>query len=336
MCNFQKPMNKKASIKNHLLLDKKLPTPKIGIELNILNGNDAEVLAASKLINATNSEVRWGSRNEDNSKIDLVLSFEHPWLESERIILLVQIKSGDSYASSDGENFKVKKKVFKSIKKTANNICLVWLDQKSHKCYWAYIHPNTSVNVTTYGRNHLVSPAFRFEIARCIARTFSGNYKGGKGIIIKNELPDGTISEVRKKLKSIYRSTKVIKNPLLGEINITSLGWKHLFRSSRKKEYKTESYKLIPYIKSILKQYPSNHWISNFSKYERNGYEFLCYEYILKYSEIKVKKSIVDYEVNFKILEEVGYPKNWETTSQLSQKIMRKVTFLSCSLKIVA
>ena len=135
---------------------KKLPTPVISRKLNGQNGNDAEILSASFLVNAFNAEVRWGSRNEDGSKIDLFISYAHPWKNGERIILFVQIKSGVSYGKMEDGKLKLYKKAFDEVKRELNNICLIWLDQIEGECYWAYIHPQGPSNVTEYGKNHLL------------------------------------------------------------------------------------------------------------------------------------------------------------------------------------
>lgn len=48
---------------------------------NTLNGSDSESFTMSMLILACRGEGHWGSREEDNSKIDMIFSFEHPWVK---------------------------------------------------------------------------------------------------------------------------------------------------------------------------------------------------------------------------------------------------------------
>ena len=62
------------------------PIPQQNRINNIDNGNDAEILAASLLLRSIGSEISWSSRNEDGRKIDLICSYDHPWIEKERII----------------------------------------------------------------------------------------------------------------------------------------------------------------------------------------------------------------------------------------------------------
>jgi hypothetical protein len=96
-------------MKSELLISQKLPKQLVKNSLNAQNNKDAEILAASVLANAFNAEVRWGSRNEDGSKIDLFISYDHPWeKKGERIVVLVQVKSGSSYANVKNKQLKMK------------------------------------------------------------------------------------------------------------------------------------------------------------------------------------------------------------------------------------
>src|SRR5690554_7757419 len=104
-------------MKNILL--QKIPTNKVkeSRDLNISNGNDAETYSASKLLAALGAEVSWGSRNEDGRKIDLIASYDHPWYD-ERIIFLVQVKSGKSYGVKLPNGFKLLTRAKKEDRKS--------------------------------------------------------------------------------------------------------------------------------------------------------------------------------------------------------------------------
>lgn len=319
---------------NKLNSSLRLPTAIITRNLNSQNGNDSEILSASSLINAFNAEIRWGSRNEDNSKIDMFISYDHPWCAGERIILLIQVKGGPQYGAIDNGVIKFYKRSFVEAKRSLNNICFVWNDYHSGHSYWAYIHPNTNVKLTQFGANHLVTPCIRFEIARCISRFHAFNKKGGKGIIMNFNATQSPIKDYRKEKRKLYNSYGTIANPLLGNIEITELGWQHILRKSRVKQYKSDSLYIIPYLKQILDQQPSRHWVNSFSKYSRKTFEFCQYEHVLSYENVKTNTDIQG-KVIIKLLEEIGYPKSWSYEPLLSQKIIRRVVFKSCSWKRV-
>jgi hypothetical protein len=77
-----------------LLKSKKILPPDQSKSSNSLNGSDAETLAASLMVTACRGEVCWGSIEEDNSKIDLILSLERPWYPKERMLVFVCSCSG--------------------------------------------------------------------------------------------------------------------------------------------------------------------------------------------------------------------------------------------------
>ncbi len=319
---------------NQLTSSAQLPTAVVTNGLSVQNGNDSEILSASSIINAFNAEVRWGSRNEDNSKIDMFISYDHPWSKGDRIILLVQVKGGSQYGSANSSGVKLYKRSFLEVKRNLNNICLIWNDYTDGKSYWAYLHPNTNVKLTQFGANHIVNPCIRFEIARNITRLHSFNKRGGRGIIMNFTKAQTPINVYRKLIKSIYNLYNSIINPLFGEVELTELGWQHMFRKSRMRSYKSDSLYIIPYLRQILGQQPSRHWINNFSKYSRKDFEFCQYEHVLSYENVKINTG-VNGKVIVKLLEEIGYPKNWQYEPQLSQKILRRVVLKTCSWKKV-
>lgn len=317
-----------------LFSSEKLPETSLGREYNAQNGNDAEILTASNIIKAFNAEVRWGSRNEDGKKMDLLISYNHPWRNGDRILLVVQVKAGASYGRIKNERLLLYKSVFRKVKRESTSICLIWLDYNSGENYWAYVSPNTKVEATEFGSNHLVSPAIRYEIARYLAKKNGYNKIGAKGMKIKEDIDKSNFVKLRNNIRSTYRSYEAVNNPLLGSVEFTNLGLKHLFRVSRKKEYKLQSLVVLPYLKGILKRVPNKHWINSYNRYKRKSFDFWQYEHILRYKVVTCSASVeTEKIVVIKILEEVSFPTMWKSESLLSQKVKRRVVFKSCSLK---
>ncbi|TDW52528.1 hypothetical protein EV144_1011219 [Flavobacterium sp. 270] len=302
--------------------------------LSSQNGNDCEVISAANLVQAFSGEVRWGSRNEDNSKIDLLLSFDHPWNSGQRTFLLTQVKSGKSYGKANTKFIKIYKRGIREVKESLNNICLIWYDHVTKENYWAYIHYNTISKKAELGKNHILTPATKFEIARCINKNIAFNKFNSRGLILnfKNNLLNN-ISEYRKYTKQLYRKNKKVLNPLFGNIEFTNYGWKHMFRKSRLKNYKKDSLTIIPYLKQLLLLQPDRHWIISFKKHKHKENFIHFYEHILRYENIKNNLNDDKYEIVIKLIEEIAYPIEWKKENVLSQKISRKVVFKSCSLK---
>ncbi|MEG1236714.1 MAG: DUF4365 domain-containing protein [Flavobacterium sp.] len=307
---------------------------KFSKDLSSQNGHDCEIISAANLIQAFTAEVSWGSRNEDNSKIDLLLSFRHPWNNGQRMLLLVQVKSGNSYGKIKDNLIKIHKRGIKEAKESSNNICLIWYDHSTKETYWKYIHNNTISKQAELGQNHLLSPATRFEIARCINKNISYLDFNARGLTL-DVLEKNTISLniYRKKVKQSYKKDKKILNPLFGNIELTNLGWKHMFRKSRLKKYKDDSLIVIPYLKRLLTFKPDRHWVISFKKHRHKKNIIHNYEHVLRYEKIGNNLNNDKYEIVIKLLEEIVYPIEWKKENILSQKIFRKVVYKSCSLK---
>ena len=313
--------------------------PKQDVKHNQINGDNAECLAAGKLLLCLQGEVSWGSRNEDGRKIDLFLSFDHPWINKERILLLTQVKSGLAYGciskekkdskgkkiTSDG--FILKKKTIEDNFRNSHDLMIIWVDRKTNKLFWAYIHKNTKIESSFYGLHHEVSPAMLYDVPRVIGKQTT-SISGGKGVTI-GQL-DKDLKENRKKAKIIYRDlaeNKII-SPVLGEVEFSRLGWRHMFRISRKKKHKKMSLQTIFYIENILKQAPTLHKVIDFNQFEENDYIYRQITHILTYSKVMLfnKDKI---EIKVKLKEETSYPIDWSNDALLFQKIRRRVVFIN-------
>jgi len=182
-----------------LLHSTPFPIPKETRDKNPLNGSDAEGLAAAMLVQACHAEVRWGSREEDNKKIDLLLSFDHPWLATDRFLVLCQVKSGGSLgAQHDKYWFTLKKGVIKKTRRQILSILTIWINRKTHDAFWAIISPTTKINKIKYNPIHRLTPALLFDLARFYNKNIHGSV-GGKGINISVKLID--FKSKRKRVK---------------------------------------------------------------------------------------------------------------------------------------
>jgi hypothetical protein len=316
-----------------LLSSKAIKKPDQGRSSNSLNGSDAETLAATSLVKACLGEIRWGSREEDGSKIDLLLSYSHPWLKGERVILLVQVKSGSTYGETTGKGFKLKTSALAAAKRTSHSICIIWIDRDTSKEYWAYIHPNTLYSPREYGEQHKVNPATLYDLTRCATHPSNRNI-GGRGVIIRQR--SGNFRDRRKTVNDGYRNQKTAISPVMGTIEFTRYGWRHMFRSNRSAKYKQSSIEVIPYLPNILKHHPSAHAITDIKTWEAHDYIYRSSEHLLKFSEAQFKENSAQpqkAEVIIKLMEEIRYPKNWRTEAMLSQKISRRVVLKSAYCK---
>ncbi|MEZ9129963.1 hypothetical protein AB4145_25725 [Vibrio splendidus] len=317
---------KYSSLMRHVPVSTAQQTP----AFNGVNGGDAESLAAAELVLATRAEISWGSREEDGRKIDLILSCNHPWYEKERIIVLSQVKSGSTYGETLQKGFKLKRAAFASAQRTTHSILMLWVDRDQDKSFWAYVHPNSKSSSNSYGAYHDITPATYFDLARCVSRELNLPF-GGKGIIIRKR---GTDFKVRRRnVQLTYKDISSVFSPVLGKIDLTRLGWRHMFRKARASAHKEASLDSIPYIKKIMAQKPTEHAITDVTYSYHNGYNYRQAEHLLKYSQVRLCNTaarLVLVTVIVRVLEEIRYPQNWRTSAMLSQHVTRK-----CVLKTI-
>ncbi len=320
-----------------LLLSRPLSTALQGRAQNPINGSDSESYALAKIVLACRGEGHWGSREEDNSKIDLFFSAEHPWHKRERIIVFTQVKSGETFGSTLSTGFKLKAKAKSAAIRTTHPVCVVWVDRDRNRLFWAYVHPMTTASDQEYGAYHEVGPPMIYDLARCAAIRRAGT-TGGRGIIIRRR--NTNITERRKIVKSIYRDIGKVISPAVGEIEMTRLGWRHMFRNGRSGENKASSMDLIPYLCKVLEQLPSSHAITQHHTLEVNDYVYRVCEHLLKFDQIQIQRSRTEEKENPKkvvafvrLVEEIRYPRNWETNVMLSQLVDRRVVLRSAYWK---
>lgn len=304
---------------------------------NSLNGSDAESFAMAKFLLACRGEGEWGSREDDNTKIDMILSCPHPWVPKERMLILTQVKSGDAYGHLREDGFVLKRNAKSAAIRTSHNICVIWVDRDSNKLFWAYIHPDSIAGKQDYGAYHEVSPATIFDIARCMQKG-GGRTKGAKGLIIRKR--DAEVTQRRKTVRAVYSNFQeraLVWSPVLGKIELTRTGWRHMFRSGRKKENKEASLNIIPYLSMLLKRFPSYHAITDSSQFILDKSVYSRREHILKFDDLTVfqrdRGGEKGFTAHIRLIEEIRYPSDWSDKAMLSQLVERRVVLKSAYYK---
>lgn len=320
-----------------ILAKRKLPFVSQTTAFNSGNGYDAEKLAAAVALVACGGEVRWSSRTEEGHKIDIILSFENPFYDGERMMLYVQVKSGlDEGRIYDG-GFKLYKTTKDQVRRRTKAIVIIWVDRESGRSFWAYVHPFTTKNMQKYGRHHEISPAMKYDLARCEGHYYH-RLEGGRDVTLS--VKQNKFSEKRKIAREAYRKIpKEVHSPVLGPIVISRVGWRHMFRNNRSNAAKEKSTMVIPFLESLLSQKPSSifHSKSESDVFPMNDFIIRAVEFNLTYEQGKIFDGTLKKEVPVKIilkcLEEIRYPKKWRDHGAVSQVIDRRITFLSCHYK---
>lgn len=303
---------------------------------NAINGSDAESFVMARFLLACRGEGQWGSREDDNSKIDMMMSIEHPWCSKERMLILCQAKSGASYGRMQkGGGFKLTTRAKVEARRTNHAVCILWIDRDAGCGFWAYVHPDSTATGQTYGENHRIGPAIVYDLARSISQA-NGKRRGGKGVLIPETMSD--LKAERSKALASYRSQKVVSSPVLGDIEFTMHGWRHMFRKSRSASNKQASLKLIPRLPAILKHRPSTMALLDVRFESERKLETRTAEYLLKFRDV-LRRSASGIEATttayVRVIEEICYPKLWDCSVMLSQQIKRRVILKSAYYKDV-
>ena len=303
---------------------------------NSVNGGDAETFAMAKVVLACRGEGQWGSREDDNSKIDLIFSSRHPWHAGERMLVLCQVKSGAAYGATlpARTGFKLMGAAKTAAKRSSHDICVVWVDRDADRAFWAYIHPDTRSDVQLYAGHHEISPAMIFDLARCMASRRRGGSEGGNGVMLPPEAHD--FRAQRKAALVSYRQTKTVRSPILGDIEFTKVGWRHMFRKSRSARNKSASANIIPRLRPLLQSHPSSNVITSMYIQEIDGMTYRKCEHLLKFAKVNIRDNSRGFRnivAHVRIMEEIRYPTDWDQKSMLSQIVERRLALKSAYYK---
>jgi hypothetical protein len=333
-CVTQSPPTGNLSKMRSLLLSSPPSAPLQGRAQNPINGSDSESYAMAKVILACRGEGQWGSREEDNSKIDMFFSAPHPWHKGERLVVLAQVKSGPSFGASLPQGFKLTGAAKGAAIRTNHGVCVTWVDRDANRIFWAYVHPTTTTRPQEYGAYHEVAPPMLYDLARCAGQKRPGA-SGGRGIIVRKRSSE--LSARRKRVKAGYQALDAVFSPALGRIELTRLGWRHMFRKGRREESKASSLDLLPYLQKLLEQWPSAHAITEHKTFVSNGYIHRICEHLMKFDRVEIQtirsaepKPVI---AHIRVIEEVRYPQNWESNVMLSQLVSRRVVLRSAYWK---
>jgi len=140
----------------------------------------------------------------------------------------------------------------------------------------------------------------------------------------------------RKALISAYVSIKAVLNPVIGNVEVTRFGWRHMFRKARSTASKKSSALVIPYLSKVLSVMPSVIAMTSVEYIENDGFEHRICEYLMKYNKTKITDSSGIQRIvstHIRVVEEIAYPKKWEASAMLSQLVQRRVVLKSAYFK---
>lgn len=179
--------------------------------------------------------------------IDVVLQFVAARPDRQPLYFGVQVKAGDSYATSDGSRWRIKNVAEERLRQWRRSklpVLFVWVrPQVPAECYWTLIKKDTALERFSISKLATIAPSLRYDLTLESARDESA----------RDEVPAETLRPplglgLRPFAKEYYRTVlraSQLVHPVLGPVSFTGHGWRHLTKPGRSQRYIYHSLQLL-------------------------------------------------------------------------------------------
>ena len=286
--------------------------------------------AASMLGIAACAEVSHATLDEDCAKVDLKLSYRDPFSPKDLISIHAQVKSGPSYqAASSNERvitLNIDKATLDALHRSPNLGVVLWVPPKPQdRIYWyADLPRSPAKSPAKLPRTQYVTPSIGFDFARLC------KYANWTQSVPMQTVGSATDEQIMQKAKAAYKKLKAAnhKHPLVGELAVTRLAWRHVTRRSKTSKRRIKSLRAVPHLKLLMDKAPDRFVttsveISKAGKRTTDTRFLLCW--YRKALEIDGKK----HSVLLRIKEQITYPTNWKNTPLPAREIKQSATLAS-------
>ncbi|MFN8864349.1 MAG: hypothetical protein ACK5W1_08560 [Flavobacteriales bacterium] len=293
-------------------------------------GDHGERIAASLLVQALGAEVRWGSRNEDSNKWDLLVSYDPPHFH-EKIMCTFQVKTGPSFAKycDDTKILKITKSTLNQCYRSITRNILCWVDLEKSR---AFVHavfskPSKPAEIKFPLE---IDPSLPYFLTPII---LFNQRKGTKtGITISNNNQNLT-PELRNSARHQFRCYEYVFNPVFGRIALTNHSWNHMFRDGRKEKRQLNSLIVIPYLNALLEKCPSSLYTNSSESFKvSKEYVVRQREYTLIYNGIQLQGKGTS-TIVIRVLKEVRFNRYWRIDFKKSLDTLETTVLRSIYIK---
>jgi hypothetical protein len=151
----------------------------------------------------------------------------------------------------------------------------------------------------------------RFDLAKAAA--FSLQVRRHSTLYLK-KIDANALLQVGKtayaKLMEIARQHRLI-HPLVGDLRVTRMGWRHILRHSRALEKRKISLRLTPYLRHLLVSTPDRYIVSNETIEQRGSRIYHQREVVCWYKDAVILDKYSG-TVLIRIQEDIHYPATWQ------------------------
>jgi hypothetical protein len=286
--------------------------------------------AAALLGIALCAETNYTSLDEDAAKVDLKISFRHAFQENKLLTFHCQVKSGISYLARSSNKKTIKLRIDRdtitALMSSTGPALIAWVPPPpSERVYWyafdARREPKTPIQ---FPRNQYISPLLRYDLTR--AFTYS---------LWTIRLPRQDVAKANKE-SIFYRAKEEYKelknqnwtNPLVGTLNVTRFGWRHVTRRSKVESKRQGSLRIVPYLKRYFNSPPDRYVIGDL-KAKVVGSRTQITRYILFWYRNALRIDGDRYALLLRIREDISYPTKWERYPLGLSDVNQKATLAS-------
>jgi hypothetical protein len=294
------------------------------------DGAAAARFAAGILGIATCAETSATTMTEDAGKVDIKFSFRHVTALSKLITVHVQIKAGPSYKKqSSNEHFitiGIDKDTINALSGTGMPGLVIWVPPPPmDRLYWYAAEPRRPLKTPArIRRSQYLRPSIRYDLCRLYDQASWSQRRAQQTVAA---IPD---SQVMRKAKDAYRQLKSQRwdNPLVGELKVTRLAWRHITRRSKSITRRIASLRIAPYLKAFLAT-PPDRYVCNFSGVAEFGSRTIETRYLMCWYRQALSINGESYSLLVRIREEISYPTRWQVRPLGTGDIKQVATLIS-------
>jgi hypothetical protein len=285
--------------------------------------------AAAILCIAVCAETSFATMDEDSAKVDLKISFRHPFTQSTLITAHCQVKAGASfrYISTNKDVITLKNidtETINSLSQGTHPAMLLWVPtQPWKKIYWHIFHykrfEKTPIKIPIM---NTITPSLRYDLLK--AHEISANS------VRPRQHEVSTKGDAMKRARQAYKTLKNRKHihPLVGEIKITRFAWRHVTRASRTKSRIEASLRVLPHMEEFLNRKPARYLVTA-KKTHRSGSKVIETREIIFWYPNAIILQGQQKVLLIRVREEIMYPSNWIDYPLSVSDVSQKATLVS-------
>ncbi|CAB3768582.1 hypothetical protein [Paraburkholderia solisilvae] len=294
------------------------------------DGAAAARFAAGVLGIATCAETSATTMTEDAAKVDVKFSFRHVVVPKKLITAHAQIKAGPSYRKESSNEYfitlGIDKDTINALSGTGMPGLVIWVPPPPmDRLYWYATDPRSLLKTPAkIRRSQYLRPSIRYDLCRLYDYA-SWSRRHARQTVAA--IPD---DQVMRKAKEAYGVLKrqIWANPLVGELKVTRLAWRHITRRSKSITRRMASLRIVPYLKAFLAT-PPDRYACNFAGVAEFGSRTIETRYLMCWYRQALSINGDSYSLLVRIREEISYPTRWQSRPLSTGDIQQVATLVS-------